>query len=607
MESRLTREDAEAKHELADSLRRTGRFAEALELYRFLLSGNPQDARAHAGFVHSLRASGQVRDAAVAGERAVTAAPSYAPAWFHFGAALALCGRSDEALAAYERCIGMDARYAEAWSNLGALLGARGDVKGEIEAYRRAIEARPDLAPIWINIASALYASGELVEAERSCRRALELEPRAAGAWVNLGNVLKDRGRRPEALQAFAEAIECEPGLPEAWLGQGIVQHENGDHASAVASLQRSCLLNPKLVEAHVNLGRVLSYLGEQGSAIESFRRALAIDRDHAEASWSLSLLLLAAGRLEEGWRLYESRWRRRSAASPRFPLPRAAPRFERGESVLVWGEQGVGDELLHAPLARELTALGVHVTLECDPRLVTLLKRSLGRVAVVPRTDPPSVQAGAFDHAVPAASLGSVRRPSFEHFPADGSWLKPDPARTDAIATCLKRSGHRRTVGISWRSRNPDIGKTKSVPLELWRPVLQMTDFDFVSLQYGTTDAELAQIESILPGRVSALEGLDLTNDLEDLAALAANCDLVLTVSNVTAHFAGALGRPTWVMVPAGRSRHWYWFAGRRDNPWYPSMRLFAQTRVDEWPPVIEDVRAALASWGVAHNRIQP
>jgi ADP-heptose:LPS heptosyltransferase len=212
----------------------------------------------------------------------------------------------------------------------------------------------------------------------------------------------------------------------------------------------------------------------------------------------------------------------------------------------------------------------------------------------VVPRQEQPALDANQFDWQCPLGSLGRWLRPSFPSFSASAGYLRPDPARVTRYASRLREPGTRKVIGISWRSINREYGGAKSIPLSDWRTILRSPGLRFVDLQYGDTRAERAALaqESV---ELLHFDEIDLYRDLEGMAALCAACDLVITASNVTAHFAGAIGKPTWLLAPAGRGRTWHWFSGRSDSPWYPSLRVFTQRTPGRWAEALADVEAAL------------
>lgn len=200
--------------------------------------------------------------------------------------------------------------------------------------------------------------------------------------------------------------------------------------------------------------------------------------------------------------------------------------------------------------------------------------------------------------------SLSRWLRCSFESFPRHRGYLKAEPSRVQSYRRSLLEDsrGADYIVGISWHSSNQEFGSLKSVALRDWRGILQVPGVRFVDLQYGDTAAERSLIEEQAGVRIEHLPDLDLYHDLEGLAALCAAGDLVITVSNVTAHVAGALGSPTWVLLPKANGRLWYWFAGRPDSPWYPSMRMFTQQTPGSWREVLDDVARELAAFVSAH-----
>jgi hypothetical protein len=264
---------------------------------------------------------------------------------------------------------------------------------------------------------------------------------------------------------------------------------------------------------------------------------------------------------------------------------------------LLVWGEQGVGDEILHASMLRDLASEPISVTLECDARLEPLFVRSFPEVRVVKRSVSAPLDIDEFDVQCPLADLGGRYRNSLDAFPAHAGYLKPDAARAAEMREWIGKhsGGGKRVIGISWRSKNPSLGRAKTLAIEDWVPILNVPDITWVNLQYGNVAAELSELEK---HGIDVLQyvGLDTFNDIDGVAALAAACDLVLTVSNVTAHIAGALGKPVWQLLPRNRGRMWYWFFGHSDSPWYPSMRIFTQHTEGDWAALVSEVASELA-----------
>jgi tetratricopeptide (TPR) repeat protein len=579
------------------AMRVEGRLADAAAACRDMLEHAPRNAGAWCELAHALRWLNLMDEARAAATHAIQLVPELAAAWFNLGAVQAAQGDAVRATESYRRALELDPALAEAWSNLGDALGATGDKPGEIDAYRRALAINPRLAPVWSNLGSALLAAGEPGDALLACRRATELDPEFAAGWINFGNALHECGVHDEAVVACEAALRLAPDAAEAWSTRGAALHALGRSEEAASAHRKAIEIQPRMAHHHFNLGVTLQHRGDHAEAISSLRRALALDPGHADAHWELSFALLASGRLREGWEEHEWRWRRRGAQARHYSFTPWDGDASKPRRLLLWAEQGIGDHILYGSLLSDLVSSPMRLTLEVDPRLVSLYQRSFPQLAVIPQRDPPA-DSNAFDCQAPLGSLGRWLRPTHESFPRHRGFLKPDPARAEAYRARLHRAASTRLIGVAWKSANPEFGAAKSQSLLDWKAVLGVPRARFVDLQYGDTSVERAALERQTSARIEHLPELDLHDDLEGLAALCAACDLVVTASNVTAHVAGALGRPVWLMVPKGNGRLWYWFSGRTDNPWYPSLRIFDQSVPGNWRETLDAVARELAAF---------
>jgi tetratricopeptide (TPR) repeat protein len=576
----------------AARLRREGKIEEAVRAGRRAVEATPGDGRAWSELAYALRLAGLLGEAGAAAVRAVELAPNLASAWLNHAAVLLAQGQFAQSIEANRRAIEADPGMAEAWSNLGGALAASGDWRGEIDAYRRAVDIKPGLAPVWSNLGNALRESGQPAEAVTACRKAIELDAGFPPGWSNLAQALLDMDEHEEALAASQRALALAPGMAEAWSAKGGALLALRRHGEAAGAHREAVRLQPGSATLAFNLGMTLQHAGHADQAAEVFRRVIELEPDHADAHFELSLALLLGGRFPEGWQEYEWRWRRPGAETKRHDFAPWDGDATRPRRLLLWGEQGIGDQILHASMIADLASSALSVTLELDRRLVPLFRRSFPRVVLVPHKTPPAASAGDHDCQAPLGSLGRWLRPSFESFPRR-SFLQADPQRRDEYRQRL--GGERAVVGISWKSANREFGSYKSTGLRNWLPILQVPHLRFVDLQYGDTAAERKEAEQYAGTRIEHLPDLDLYSDLDGLAALCAACDLVVTTSNVTAHVAGALGRPVWQMVPYGNGRLWYWFSNRGDSPWYPGMRLFEQTAPGRWRETLSVVAREL------------
>jgi len=503
-----------------------------------------------------------------------------------------------------ERRAGESARMSPVFVetfNRALQLQQAGQLEQAEALYRKALTMNTGVALLYSNLGVVVYSLGRLPESIPFYKKAIALDPKLSLAHNNLGVTLSALGRLDEALDAFSQTIALVPDDPEPTNNYGDVLVKMSRFAEGAAVLNRALQLRPNYVEAYTNLGTASWGLGKLDEAAACFRRAIALQPDVAMAHKNLGIVSLLTNNFAEGWREYE--WRNQAdKILPRsypFPLWKGQP-LPTGK-LLVWAEQGVGDEILHAGMISDLTQTrGLNVIYEVDPRLVGLMQRTFPDVKVVARAFPHSLETTGSDVSahISAASMGQFLRLKIEDFHKDRrSYLIADQARSAALRAKLNLAPGEKLVGISWVSTNLNFGKSKSIALEDWGPILRTPGFRFVDLQYGDTDAERAEVQRKLGVTVEHIEGLDLRDDLDGFAALTSVCDLVITVSNSTAHFAGALGVPVWIFISAGVGKFWYWGINSPTVPWYPSATLIRQAADQDWKPCIDDVSQRLAA----------
>ncbi len=354
------------------------------------------------------------------------------------------------------------------------------------------------------------------------------------------------------------------------------------------------------------NLALLLHETERFAEAEAAYRQALNLDPGHDFAQYNFGLFCLTQGRFKEGWEGYERRWKMKGFNALRHQAPQMPWRGEplSGESMVVWQEQGVGDVILYAGLIPSLLSLEPRLVVECEARLVPLLARSFPRARVVMRSDqvhPATLEAR---WQSPLGSLCRWLRARPEDFAWHGPYLVPDPVRVAELRKRYRGSGDKLVIGISWRSSNYKVGVRKSLPLSAWAPLLKCPGVTFVNLQYGDCTDELARLERDYGVSVQQDNTVDAMQDLDGFAAQVAAMDLVISTSNSTAHFAGALGVPAWTLLPRGDALLWYWFHETEQSPWYPGMRLFRQDCPGDWSGPLARIQAALPAFIAEHRQ---
>ena len=442
----------------------------------------------------------------------------------------------------------------------------------------------------------AMQSPQRLDEAVELLRRANKAEPGAFSILYNLGSALRRAGHLVEALTAFRRAVSLNMRSAEAHLGLANTLREMGDLKRARESLSTALKVNSTLMAARYSLALVDLAEGDLAAARKAATRALEIRPVLAEAQYALGLVQLREHDFEHGWDGYERRFETDPPVASVLPphRPPLAEGLSRVKHLAVRVEQGIGDQVLYSTLLPELAERGIDVVVELDPRLVGIYRRSLPRLEFV---EPGAAEIISCDHQVPLASLPSLFRRSLESFDwQPRALLSADPAR---VAHTKKALGSGRHVAISWRSfqgfGRRYIGERKSIPLENFA-ALAAPDLRFVDLQYGNVADERLAFDEAHPGRRVDIPGLDRREDIEGILAAIEACDFVVTSSNVTAHFAGALGKPTWLVYLGGIAPFHYWVP-RADQRslWYPSVQLVTDTRWTRWEDAFEGLAKRL------------
>jgi hypothetical protein len=377
----------------------------------------------------------------------------------------------------------------------------------------------------------------------------------------------------------------------------GIAYRHHGLQREAIACFQRAEALDPLNPTWHIHAANALVEHGDIEGGLRRLEQVLAEDPGNPQVHWQLAYTLLLRGCYREAWPHFGWRWR-----CPSFPshhLPTIQPPWD-GHSpcrrLLIWSEQGVGDEVLFASLLAEardwLAAQDASMVALVEPRLVAPLRRALPKLALHPWGD--SLPPLEWDQHLPAGDLCRWLRPEASSFPADREpWLRADPWRVAALRASLPAAGQLR-CGLSWRSVAGTLGPRKSLPLARLAQALALPGVQLLSLQYGGVGEELEALREETGIEVLTIPGVDLHDDIDDLTALISCCDLVISVSNVSAHLSGALGKPTWLALH--QVPYWPWGLEGERTPWYPTLRLFRQGSAGCWREPLERLREALA-----------
>ena len=531
-------------------------------------------------------------------QQAVKVDPNQSSCFFSLGLTLKKQGRLGEAINAYYKVLEIEPKNADAYNNLGNILGLSGQLEEAVDTYRKALEINPDDIRTYNNLSVVFQKQGKLAEAIDTYYKILEIDPTDVGVCRSLGMLLTEQGKLEEAIEAYYKVLEIDSTDAGIYNNLGILLKEQGKFKEAIDAYCKALEIFPGYADAYNNLGNVLQLQGDFEDAAVVYKKALEINSQFSEAHKNLGMLLLLTGELEHGWEKYEWRWKCHDFPSENrnFPQPLWDGTGLSDKSVLVWTEQGVGDEIMFANMLDTLSWMADEIITECEERLVPLFQRSFPKIQFVSREQKPNpiLLDKDIDYQVPIGSLAQWLRKNESQFPKKGSYLSASSEKVSQLRDKYKRlTDDRFLVGISWKSINHGIEKEKSTILENWTPILSQPDCFFVNLQYGDIKQEIGEYYSSTGILIYTDQEINPLTNLDDFAAQISALDLVISISNTTVHISGALGKKVWTLLPYVPD--WRWMLKREDTPWYPTMKLFRQNQINDWSNVFQQVSLAL------------
>jgi len=587
----LNADDAQAWNNRAVALKDLGRFDAALESVGRALALNAHNVEAHNNRGNILNDSGDAEAARQAYDLAIELFPGYADAWYNRGRALQALERSEEAVESYSKAIALNPQLVQAYNNRATVLRKLRRLKEALADCEQAIELQRGYVEAYRTQGQILRDMGRPDMAALSYEAVTVLDKSDALAMQHRALALKDSGQYEAALESVGRAIALEPDNADLYLTRGVIQRETRDHDAAIASCHKVIELWPHHPSGYTNLGRVMEELGRSEEAMACYDQALAADPACSLAHFNRGLLQLQQGNYAEGWRSYESRWMAQELSLSRDRREYEQPLWTgveslAGKTVLLWGEQGLGDTLQFCRYASMAALRGATVILEVKPELVSLMGSLDGVSRIIAKGDP----APAFDLHCPLMSLPLAFGTLVETIPAGVPYLAADPAKVAHWAGVLGEKTRPR-VGVVWNG-NPKYQNDaiRSITLEQFAPLFG-EDCEFVVLQKEVRTAD----KGLLGLRPNVRQFAAAIEDFSDTAALCELMDVIVTVDTSVAHLAGALGKPVRVLLP--RRPDWRWLLGREDSPWYPNAKLYRQPSEGNWSAVIDKVRADLRS----------
>lgn len=480
----------------------------------------------------------------------------------------------------------------------GIMLVNQGRIPEALDAFQQATRCKPDFTQAHFNLGNLLMMMQQYPQAAECYRKVTELASDSPQGFFQFAQALRQICRPKESLEALDKAVAL-------GLENGQVHYHRGNALADLQQLEQAAKEfdialqgNADPAEVHNALGVVRKFQGLIDDAMNQYDLAIQANADYAPAHLNKSFLLLLTGKSREGWKEYEWRWKLPHFARtiPRLNIPVWDGNIQPGQRILIWENQGIGDEVMFTGQIQRLIDGGMDCFIQTDPRLVSLLQRSFPSAVVAARSDSlASVFSGkGIPHHFPLSSLPKLFDLDMSQMEHQRPCLTANPEQVAKLRERYSGRGRWFLVGISWHSGNPTEGPYRSLPLEQWQDILQIRGVRFVNLQYGQCEDTLKRVHQKTGVEIVYDEEVDSMADLDAFASQVAAMDLVISIDNSTVHFAGALGRPVWTLLPA--IPDWRWMLNRSDSPWYATMKLFRQETMGDWSPVLQAVEKELA-----------
>jgi tetratricopeptide (TPR) repeat protein len=472
-----------------------------------------------------------------------------------------------------------NARRFEALYQHGILLHEQKKLSEALDFFNQALAINPNDEKALINCGNVLYELEQYEFALAHHDFVLKTNPKCLAALNSRAVVLYCLNHHEEALATCNDALALAPNLAEALLNRGSVLNALGHHQEALQDYQKILDLNLQNTLAYCNLANLHLDMQNYESAQECYMQALILEPNNATVHWNFSIFCLLMGAYEQGWKLYESgrnashlpRGKRKECQQPMW----LGEQPITGKRILLYAEQGLGDTLQFVRYARLVAELGANVILEVPKDLCSIVQSTNPTFEVVESGGSYS----EFDYHCSLMSLPLCLGTTLMTIPDETPYLFADQQK---VSQFNRNNDEKIRVGLVWSgSTSHKNDANRSVALEALRPLLGL-DASFHCLQKEIRDSDLATLNT-LPKLQLYTDQLD---DYSDTAALIETMDLIISVDTATAHLAGAMDKPTWILVPSNPD--FRWLLTRDDSPWYPSAVLFRQAQMQHWDPVI-------------------
>ena len=504
---------------------------------------------------------------------------------------LANTGEIPRACEIYKNILRVHPDAIDARLNLAALLADSGDFNNALLTLKAVTKNSKLNKTYWSNLAAIYLGLKKWKEAEHSIKKSILMDEGDPQLLIRGGEIMLGNGNPLQAREWFEKAISYAPKSADAWTGLGNAMLDLGQTQEAAIALSNSLELNPDNAVTWCVKGTLFMDTGDYAEAMRCLEIARKIAPLMPEVLNNTAHLSLRACNFLDGWRDYEFRWRVGAFTSRQlFTDEKRWFGEELSGNLLVWGEQGIGDQILYASMLNMLSQKTKKIIVLIDYRLLPILRRSMPDISFLPmETDISSI---SFEKQISLGSLGQYLLNSKTAFKERKyPYLFSKDTKPFELVADPNIVG-KKICGLSWTSKAPKYSSEKSFNLEDLRPIFEISSLAFLDVGYANTFDERESIEQQYGVKILKVNEIDSFNDIESLAILIDSCNFVITCSNTCAHLAGALGKKTFLLVPRYRGRFWYWNDIDGDSLWYPSVTIIPKDAEENWVSVAQRVK---------------
>ncbi len=592
----------------ANALRDAGKTQEAYLSYNNALSHDPQHKDSLLNVALMLQNNDQPRKALGFLSKLIAYFPLDSKAHINMSLCCASMGNPVGAIEALSKAIKLQPKDPVIIFQLARAYSDAGQFDQAISYAKKAINYKPDWPQAHSFLGITFARNGKFKDSIFHCEKAKSLDPSNAAYAVALGFAYQAAGDNDAAATCLLEATKQDGVSPDSFNRFAAIAHEDSGPWPALKLLEYSMAVKTSTAALN-NIGVMLQDLSLHALSLPFYEKAISLDPSYTKSAIAIGHVRLLFGQFEQGWSELEAQLMDPTSIEQQ----EKELKFWQGEdltekTILIFFTAGLGEHILQSSLISELIPKAGRVIIKCSSRMVAIFKRSFPSADVISGEDVERLSdaVSTADFQFPSLHIGKYYRRNFDEFPkSTGGYLKANINLTTTLREkYLKHASGKKIVGIAWHSLNSQIGGFKAIPIEALKPILENDKILFVSLQYGNITDQLDKLSSSANIDIYNDATVDQFVDMDSFFAQVAAMDLVITISNTTAHVAGALGVPTWVMLPRqGLGPLWFWFLERTNSPWYQSVRLFRQQDLGSqesgwWHSVIDDVVKSLKAW---------